>query len=308
MKQILLSIVIPVYNEEKNILPLLERVDNVLSNKMRYEIIFVDDASTDNTLEILHDLNHQYPSKIRYISFSRNFGHQAALRAGLFYARGDCVVTMDGDLQHPPEIIPLMLQEWEDGFQIVSAKRKRSQKESSFKRLTSKIFYKVNNIMTECQIAEDVADFRLMDRIVVEQINLLKEEHLFVRGIVAWLGFKHCYIDYEQPARIYGQSKYTIRKMFFLALSAITSFSIKPLRLALLLGIFFSLSAWTYGFYAIVVYWRGIAVSGWTSLLVSVLLIGGVELICLGIIGEYLGKVHMQTKYRPFFVIRDKSE
>lgn len=304
----LLSIVVPVFNEEKNILPLLEKIQDVLQNEATFEIIFVDDASSDATLSILTDLNKQYPEQIRYISFSRNFGHQAALRAGLFYAKGDCVVTMDGDLQHPPEAILLMLARWEEGYQVVSARRIKSEKESRAKKLTSRIFYRLNNMITEYRIEENVADFRLMDRCVVDHINTLKEEHLFIRGIVAWLGFKHTYIDYEQPARLYGHSKYTMKKMFMLALSGITSFSIKPLRLALLLGVLFSLAAWLYGLYAIIIYLQGIALSGWTSLLVSILMIGGVQLICLGIIGEYLGKVHMQTKYRPFFIIRDKSE
>jgi dolichol-phosphate mannosyltransferase len=267
----------------------------------------VDDASTDGTLELLRRLNKQSPTKIRYISFSRNFGHQAALRAGLLYARGDCIITMDGDFQHPPEIIPLLLEQWANGCQVVSAKRKK-ENEGCLKKLTSRAFYKLNNMLSECRIEEDAADFRLMDRCVVEQINNLQEEHLFIRGMVAWLGFNHGYVNYEQPKRLYGSSKYTLKKMFVLAFSAITSFSVKPLRWASLIGVFFSLAAWSYGLYAIMAYFRGSALPGWTSVLVSILLIGGIQLICIGIIGEYLGKVHMQAKYRPFFVIKDKSE
>ncbi|MDR1379561.1 MAG: glycosyltransferase family 2 protein [Synergistaceae bacterium] len=303
----LLSIVIPVFNEKENIVLLVEKIHEVIANQIEYEIVLVDDASTDGTLELLRGLSKQFPSRIRYISFARNFGHQVALRAGLLYSKGDGVITMDGDFQHPPEIIPLLLEQWINGCQVVSARRK-NEKEGALKKLTSKAFYKLNNVLTECRIEEDVADFRLIDRRVVEYINNLKEEHLFIRGIVAWLGFTHGYVDYEQPARLYGKSKYTLKKMFMLAFSAITSFSVRPLRWALLIGVFFSLAAWSYGLYAIIAYLRGSALPGWTSILASILLIGGIQLMCMGIIGEYLGKVHMQAKYRPFFVIKDKSE
>ncbi|GHT03090.1 glycosyl transferase [Synergistales bacterium] len=302
-----LSVVIPIYNEEKNIRPLFQKIKETLKNDVAFEIVFVDDDSNDSTLSILDGLSRQFSGVVRYVSFARNFGHQTAIRAGLFYSKGDCVLTMDGDFQHPPELIPLMLARWQEGYEIVNAKRKHAQGIGYFKKITSCVFYKMNNVLTEFKIEEGVADFRLMDRKIVDHINTLNEENLFIRGIVSWLGFRQSFVEYEQPARLSGVSKYTIKKMFSLALSGITSFSVKPLRLALALGSLFSVFAFLYGAYAIVAYFLGRSLPGWASVLVSVLFIGGVQLICVGIIGEYLAKVHMQVKNRPLFVIKGQS-
>ncbi|MDR1732549.1 MAG: glycosyltransferase family 2 protein [Synergistaceae bacterium] len=301
------SVVVPVFNEEENIMPLSRKLKEVFQeNDLPFEIIFVDDASSDGTLAILREVSREFPS-VRYISLSRNFGHQTAIRTGLAFARNRCVVTMDGDFQHPPEFIPIMLDLWRKGYDIVNARRRYSPDTGYFKKLTSRLFRKLNNALAEVELEDGVADFRLMDRKVVDIINGMTEENLFIRGIVAWLGFHSLSVDYEQPERVHGVSKYTLKKMFSLALSGITSFSVKPLRLALAFGCAFSGLAFLYGVYAIYVYFMGRAISGWASLLVSTLFLGGIQLTCLGIIGEYLAKVHMQVKNRPAFVIKEFS-
>ena len=304
----LLSIIVPVFNEESNVMPLFSKIREVLANNVAFEVIFVDDASNDSTLDILRQLSRQYPDVIRYVSFARNFGHQTAIRAGLLYAKGDCVVTMDGDFQHPPELIPHMLSHWQEGYEIVNAKRSRPEGIGYFKKMTSFLFYKLNNVLTESKIEEGVADFRLIDKKIVDHINNLHEDNLFMRGIIAWLGFRQCCIEYEQPPRSAGTSKYTVKKMFSLALSGITSFSVKPLRLALISGCMFSAAAFLYGFYAVFIHFKGQTLPGWTSVLVSALFIGGIQLICLGIMGEYIAKIHMQVKNRPLCVIKDQSQ
>ncbi|MDR2529258.1 MAG: glycosyltransferase family 2 protein [Synergistaceae bacterium] len=301
-----LSIVVPVFNEEDNVAPLFWKIKEVLE-EVAFEVIFVDDASTDSTLSLLVQLNSRFPKEARYISFARNFGHQTAIRAGLLCVRGDCAVTMDGDFQHPPELIPHMLRLWREGYEIVNARRKHPRDIGYFKKITSTLFYKMNNTLTEFKLEEGVADFRLMDRKIVEHVNGLSEDNLFLRGIVAWLGFRQCCVDYEQPGRMFGASKYTLKKMFGLALSGVTSFSVKPLRLALAFGCVFSALSFLYGFYAIAIYFKGQSLPGWASVLVSGLFIGGIQLICLGIMGEYVAKIHMQVKNRPLFVVKARS-
>lgn len=300
----LVSIIIPVYNEEENILPLLTAIKGVMSN-IRYEVIFVDDASNDFTLDILRTLSRENANLIRYISLTRNFGHQNALKKGLFYATGDCAITMDGDMQHPPSLLPLMLKEWQNGFKVVAAKRKKTENLTLFKKLTSFVFYKLANLLSDVSVPEGVADFRLLDRVVIDHLNNLREVPLFIRGVVAWLGFDQKIIEYNQPERFAGHSKYTIRKMFSLALAGITSFSVKPLRISMTLGSFFSVIAFLYGFYAIAMHLRGVTLAGWTSVLVSVVFMGGIQLISLGIIGEYIGKIHLQVKDRPSSIVKE---
>jgi dolichol-phosphate mannosyltransferase len=285
-----------------------DKIAQVLVNKYDYEIIFIDDGSTDSTLNILKDLNKNDPS-IKYISFSRNFGHQKALKAGIDHAQGDCVISIDSDLQHPPELILDMLLKWKEGYDIVYTKRQDTDNIGFFKRKTSKIFYKILNLLSDIKIDENVADFRLINRSAINVLKNLKESNPFYRGLVAWLGFKQYSISYNVQERYAGKSKYSLRKMFLFALSGITSFSIKPLHFSTALGGIASLSAFIYAFYAIAMkLFTNQTISGWASVLVSVLFLGGVQLISLGIIGEYLGRLFIESKRRPNYIIREKSD
>jgi dolichol-phosphate mannosyltransferase len=302
------SVVIPSFNEEGNVVVLAKKLLNIFTYlACEYELIFVDDGSSDLTFEKLKELHEENPH-VHYISFSRNFGHQCALKAGLDYAQGDCVVSLDADMQHPPELIPEMVQKWQEGYDIVYTKRLVDKKLPFFKRLTSQAFYQLINFLSDVTIEDGTADFRLMDRNAVEVFKHLPERDLFVRGMVKWIGFKQYKIDYQPHERFSGTTKYSFRKMLRLAMTGITSFSVKPLRLAGLLGFFLSTVSFAYGLLALYGYflakWN---VSGWTSLAVGIMFIGGVQLIMLGIIGEYLGKLFMQVKQRPLYIIKKTS-
>ena len=272
-----------------------------------YEVIFVDDGSTDNTLEIIERFSEEN-SKINYISLSRNFGHQMALKAGLDHADGDCVVSMDADMQHPPEIIERMIQKWQQGYEVVYTIRKQSRQLPFIKRGTSKLFYGLMSLLAQIRIEKGAADFRLMDKSVIEVFKNITESSLFVRGMVSWMGFKQCSINYVPNDRYAGLTKYSMKKMLSFALDGITSFSIRPLRLATVLGIAISGLSFLYGIYALIMYvFTDRAILGWTSVLGSVLFIGGLQLLMLGIFGEYLGKLFIESKKRPTYIIRKKN-
>ena len=223
-----ISIVIPIMNESGNIEVLLDRISASLQDLERYEIIFVDDGSTDETLSLLKQY-HSHNKRIQYLSFSRNFGHQNALKAGLHFANGDCVISLDGDLQHPPELIPELIDKWLSGYDVVYTIRKEDMHLSFLKRKTSHFFYKLMNIVSDVQLEEGSADYRLMDKYVVEVIKKLDEDSLFFRGITKWIGFKQCSIEYTPAQRTWGESKYPFKKMVRFAVQGITSFSIQPL-------------------------------------------------------------------------------
>ncbi len=303
----LISVVIPSYNEQDNVVLLANKVVEQLEGKYDYELIFVDDGSSDGTLENLKKLNQQN-SKIHYLSFSRNFGHQKALRCGLAYANGDAVISMDADMQHPPYMIPQLIEKWEEGYDIVYTQRLDTKDVGIFKRSTSSFFYKLTSRLADIEMEEGTADFRLLDRKVANIINRTGESNLFIRGFIVWMGFKKHKIAYKPEARHSGVTKYTFRKMFLFALNGITSFSVKPLYISIVLGLVISLCSFIYALYAIYNYFfKTGVVDGWTSLLVSVLFIGGLQLIILGIIGEYLGKLFMQTKNRPDYIVSESS-
>jgi len=305
--EFMLSVVIPIYNEELNIVELNSRIGLALGNVKNYEIIFVDDGSTDGTLQMIKNLADGN-SRIKFLSFSRNFGHQNALRAGLEFATGDCVVSMDGDLQHPPELIVRMIEKWQEGFEIVYTIRKDCEKISFIKRKTANIFYKLMSTLSDVNIPQGAADFRLLDKKIVEIIMKMNENNLFLRGLVSWVGFNQFAIEYEPEARFAGKTKYSLRKMISLAINGITSFSIKPLRLATILGSVIAVFSFIYGFYAIYIkVFTDEAMSGWTSLLVSVLFLAGIQLLTFGIMGEYIGKLFMESKRRPSFIIKEKN-
>ena len=268
-----------------------------------YEIIFIDDGSTDQTLAKIQALQSKQ-QQIHYIQFSRNFGHQHALKAGLDHARGRAVISLDADLQHPPALIAPMIQHWKDGAQVVYTRRQDKQHVGFFKKLSAKAFYWLANRLSEVPIEEGTADFRLLDRKVVDAIKGFKESHLFLRGLIPTLGFKQVALDYQPAARFSGKTKYSFAKMFHFAINGITSSSAKPLYFSIYLGLFFAFLAFIYGCYAIyIAMFTNAAITGWTSLIASVLFIGGIQMILIGIVGIYLGKLFVQSKQRPTYII-----
>ncbi len=304
----LLSIVIPCLNEHETIPTLLARLADELPSEFSHEIIVVDDGSNDGTLDILKSLTAAYPM-LRYISLSRNFGHQQALKAGLDHARGAAVITMDADLQHPPRVIRELVERWKSGFDIVYTIRKPDASLSLFKRASSKAFYALINMLIEYPIDRGAADFRLLDRKVVAVITSLHDPFLFLRGLIPWLGFRQCSIAYSADARFAGSTKYSLIRMGRLAIHGVTSFGIQPLRFATLAGSAISLTAFAYAIYAFVIYFVfDIAVPGWASIVSSILFLGGIQLIVLGIIGEYVGMLYVQSKSRPSYIIREASK
>lgn len=301
------SVVVPAFNEESNLLELYIALKESLSRCTDYEIIFVDDGSVDGTLSQIIEF-HKTDPNVQYVSLSRNFGHQCALKAGLDLARGDCVISMDADMQHPPELIHKFLEKWRQGYDVVNSKRLTPKEQSRFKALTSRWFYKFLNAISELHFEEGAADFRLMDRKVVDKIKNINENSLFLRGLILWVGFNQTWISYQPNNRHSGKSKYTLWRMLGLALDGITSSSIKPLRVSFLLGLIISILAFGYAIFALYAnLFFGSTITGWTSLLLSVLLLGGVMLIVLGIVGEYLGKVVQDVKRRPLYIINESS-
>lgn len=302
-----LSVVVPIFNEEPNIAELHRRLMAVLSLLEKYEVIFVDDGSTDRTLSLIKKLSEEN-RKIKYLSFSRNFGHQNALRAGLAYTSGDCVISMDGDLQHPPELILKLVEKWQEGYRIVYTIRNDSQKLSFLKRHTANLFYAIMTKLSDVNIPRGAADFRLLDKEIVEIILKIEENTFFLRGLVAWLGFEQFAIKYEPEVRFAGKTKYSLKKMISFAISGITSFSVKPLRLATVAGFVIAVLAFFYALYALYVkIFTDSALSGWTSVLVSILFLSGIQLLTFGIMGEYVGKLFMQAKGRPSYIIKEKN-
>lgn len=300
------SVVIPAFNEQDTIKPLTERLISVVSKYKDYEILFIDDGSNDKTLEIIEDLAARN-NNIKFLSFSRNFGHQAALMAGLLYVDGDCIISLDADLQHPPELIDQLIEKWQAGYEVVYTIREDTEGISFLKRVISSAFYKCMNIISNINLEKGSADFRLLDKSVVEALRDVRESSIFLRGIISWVGFKQCSIKYKADSRFAGKSKYTFWKMFTFALNGITSFSVKPLHLATVLGSIISLFAFIYGMFALYMsIFTDKTISGWTSLILSVVFMGGVQLLMIGILGEYIGRVFIETKRRPNYIIRKK--
>jgi dolichol-phosphate mannosyltransferase len=303
-----LSIVIPTFNEEGNIEILYSKLIETLTplELDEFEFIFVDDGSQDRSLGIVKKLSIDDP-RVKYISFSRNFGHQPALKAGLDHAQFAGVVSLDADLQHPVELIPEMIEKWKNGAEVVYTKRKDVSL-PWFKRTTSKLFYRIINTLSQIKLEDGVADFRLLDQKVIHALRAYKESNLFIRGLIPALGFKQESIDYTPHKRFAGETKYSFSKMIRFALTGITSLSAKPLYFSIYFGVFFAMLAFIYGLYAIYIFAFGHeAIPGWTSIIASILLIGGIQLIMIGIIGIYLGKVFAQSKGRPNYIIAEKN-
>lgn len=303
----LVSIIVPVHNEQENVSLLAKTIKNIFSVlSYRYQLIFIDDGSTDHTLNEIKKLVLQ-DQEVRYISFSRNFGHQAAIKAGLDIAEGDCAITMDGDMQHPPELITQLLEKWEQGFDVVYTVRKEDEKLPFFKRSTSKLFYRVLNWLSDIQLEKGTADFRLLNRNVVETLRNLQEYEPFFRGLVKWAGFKQLAVEYKPDQRFSGETKYTSKKMIRFALQGITSFSIRPLYAAIYIGFAFAALALLYIPFVLHSYYFGYTISGWASVIVTIIFFGGLQLMILGIIGIYLGKLFMQNKQRPIYIVKESN-
>ncbi len=299
----LVSVVIPAHNEEDNLVEIIGRIEKVFENlKYSFEILLIDDGSKDNTLAIIKAMSLVKPN-IFYIEFSRNFGHQPALKAGLDQANGDCVISLDADLQHPPELFTQMLARWEEGFDVVYTRRKEDKTLSLGKRKSSQYFYNLMNVLSDIEIEPGTADFRLLDRKVIDVFKEFKEDDPFIRGLVKWLGFKQYAIDYIPDKRFAGSSKYNLSQMRKLAMQGVTSLSVKPLHTAVYLGFTFSFLSLLYLPYVIYAFYFGHEVGGWASLIMTVVFFGGLQLIILGIIGIYIGKMFMQSKNRPNYII-----
>ena len=304
-----LTIVVPLYNEEDLLDELYERLSITVSNlNLDVEVVLVNDGSKDNSLEKIKWICNS-DSKFRFLSLSRNWGHQASILAGIDHAYGKAIVIIDGDLQDPPELIPALYEEYKKGFQVVYAKRKLREGESWFKLWTAKLFYRILRSITSIEIPLDTGDFRIISRRVAMHLVGLQERNQFIRGQIAWLGFKTSFIEYDREKRFKGTTKFSLRKMIKLAVDGITGFSNFPLRLATFLGFFFTVIAFLLILYALYSkYILDRVATGWTSLMVSTMLIGGIQLLCVGIIGEYLSRVGLDVKQRPNYIVEENSE
>jgi len=300
-----ISFVVPVFNEEKVLPAFYEELEEVLSHEdFNSEIIFVDDGSKDETWSTLEKLQSQ-DARIKLLSLSRNFGHQAALLAGMEKAIGDCIITMDGDLEHPLDLIPQLIEKWKQGAEVVNTRRHNGGKLPYTKKITSALFYKVFRFLSGLKLEPGMADYRLLDRRVVDALQNIQEKALFLRGMLQWVGFDQAVVHYEVGLRGAGKSKYSLKKMIQLALNGITAFSTIPLRIATLLGFVFSTLSFSYLAYAGLSWiFTDYTAEPWKAVIGSLLFLGGVQLICLGIIGEYLGRVFLEVKGRPAYIIK----
>ncbi len=303
-----LSIVIPIYNEEENIDSLINRLRTVVAQmKISCEYIFVNDGSKDHSFQLIKNLALADPA-IKYIDFSRNFGHQIAVSAGLDLAAGDRVAIIDADLQDPPELIIEMFAKMDQGYEVVYAKRNNRNGESWLKKFTAKVFYRILKSITSVKIPVDTGDFRIIDRKVVNVLNQMPEHNKFLRGQISWIGFKQTYVEYDRKVRQAGSTGYTYKKMIRLALDGITSFSNFPLKVASICGFVVSGIAFMVMIYAL--YSRYITkdyVEGWTSTIISVLFLGGIQLISIGIIGEYISRLSENARNRPLYIINETN-
>lgn len=300
------SILIPAYNEESTLILLFERLVLLMNNTTNYEweVLMVNDGSRDNTLILMSQM-HEMDNRFNYLDLSRNYGKETALLAGFDYITGDCMVIMDADLQHPPEIIPDMIKYWEEGYDDVYAKRGERNGESYLRKSTSRLFYKLLQKLSSIPIQQDTGDFRLLDKVCINALKSLRESQRYTKGLYSWIGFNKKEIIFDQQERVAGQSKWNYFTLFELAIEGITTFTTKPLRLSSVVGMFVSLGAFIYMIY---VFTRallfGDAVQGYPTLMVVILFLGGVQLLSLGVIGEYLGRIFYETKNRPPYFAR----
>ena len=299
-----MSVVVPLYNEEANVGELLRRIVAIMNDVQgidAYEVVVVDDGSSDGTLAALHAEMRALPQLV-VISLSRNFGHQIAATAGLDEARGDAVILMDGDLQDPPELIAEFVAKWREGYDVVYATRREREGESPFKLFTASVFYRITRRLTNVSIPVDTGDFRLMSRRVVEGLKQTRERHRFLRGLVSWIGYRQIGIVYDRHARHAGKTKYPISKMLRFALDGITAFSDIPLRFATYFGFLTSAFAFVYAVVVLVLKFLHYNEPGYTSTMIAILFLGGVQLITIGILGEYVGRIYDEIKARPLYL------
>ena len=303
------TIIAPIYNELESIPELYPRIRDVMDQTGEpWELVLVDDGSTDGSTDVIRKLGDN-DERVRPVIFARNFGHQIAVTAGMDFSRGDAVVIIDADLQDPPEVILDLISKWREGYQVVYAVREEREGESWFKKTTASFFYRLINRITDVDIPLDTGDFRLMDRKVVQVMNRMREKHRFPRGMSAWVGFRQIGVQYKRKPRFAGETKYPLKKMIRLALNAITSFSYFPLQLATYIGfISAGLSVLAIPVVAILRLVTGTALFGQATTLVIVLFLGGVQLISLGIIGEYIGRIYDEAKGRPLYIVADAPE
>jgi glycosyltransferase involved in cell wall biosynthesis len=302
----LISIVVPVFNEEAVVPEFHQAMTDVLSEQsFDFEIIYVNDGSSDNTLHRINALR-QKDNRITLIDLSRNFGKEIALTAGLHKAVGDAVVVIDADLQDPPELIPELIREWQNGYDVVYAQRTHRKGESLLKRITSHFFYRIIQRVNKVDIPEDTGDFRILSRRAVNALNSFGEQHRLMKGLFAWIGFKQKAIRYQRDARYAGKTKWNYWRLWNLALDGITSFTIAPLKISTYLGLLTASGAFAYGIYMIIdTLLYGNPVPGYPSLIVIILMLGGVQLVAIGILGEYLGRIFNETKHRPLYFINE---
>jgi polyisoprenyl-phosphate glycosyltransferase len=304
----LISIVTPFYNEEETVEAFLNSIKHVVEtiHNMEFEIVCVNDGSCDQTLEKLLAAT-RYNIKIIILDLSRNFGKEAALTAGIEEAQGDAVIPIDADLQDPPELIPVLIEYWQNGYEVVLAKRSDRSTDSFLKRKTAELFYRLHNKMAESPIPENVGDFRLMDRCVVEAFKRLPEKRRFMKGLFAWLGFKTAMVQYVRQPRMTGKTKFSGWKLWNFALEGITSFSTAPLRIWTYVGFMVSAFSFAYSLFIIArTLIGGVDVPGYASLLTAMLFLGGVQLIGIGILGEYIGRIYIEAKNRPTYIVRQR--
>ncbi|HEY0712194.1 MAG TPA: glycosyltransferase family 2 protein [Polyangia bacterium] len=301
-----LSLIIPIFNEEEVIPELQRRLEGFLAGVSEiqgsWEVILIDDGSKDRSLTLLEAMAKSDP-RYKIVSFSRNFGHQFAITAGIDRAEGDAVVIMDADLQDPPEVVQRMLEKMREGYDVVYAVREKREGETLFKRITAAAYYRILNRMLGVKIPVDVGDFRLMSRAVVMVLRSLREQHRFVRGMVAWLGFKQCSVRYERPMRFAGVTKYPIRKMLKFAIDGITSFSTIPLRFSTYLGILSGIATLAVGAWAVYAKLYDRTVPGWTTIMLLVAAVASGQFLMIGVLGEYVGRIYEEVKRRPLYVV-----
>lgn len=301
------SLIIPIYNEEETIPELYRRVSDVMDSlDDSVELILINDGSRDRSLKLMRELQER-DARVCYISFARNFGHQAAVTAGLNFARGQVIVVLDADLQDPPELIPKMIESWQAGYHVVYAQRTKRKKESWFKRLTAYVFYRLLRRLADVDIPADTGDFCLMDRQVVDLLNSMPERNRYIRGLRAWIGFRQTAVKFERDPRFAGEVKYTFKKSLALAINSLVSFSKIPLRISTYLGLFSALIALLMAL--LVLYWRlqqpDSPVTGLATILIAVFFLGSVQLISVGILGEYIGRIYEEVKGRPAYTIAE---
>ncbi|OOR27458.1 glycosyltransferase [Bacillus mycoides] len=302
----LISVVVPMYFEEEVAQECYNRLKSVmLQNNINYEFVFVNDGSTDRTMDILSEIAaNDYRTKI--VNFARNFGHQIAVTAGIAAAKGDAIVIIDADLQDPPEVIPELIAKWEEGYEVVYAKRKQRKGETWFKLLTAKYFYKFLNYMSDIDIPKDTGDFRIIDRKVADVFNQMTERNRFIRGMMSWVGFRQTYVEYERDERFAGETKYPLKKMIKFASDGIIAFSTKPLRIVMSLGLLSVLISIIVLLYTITVKIVGDDTqTGWASIMVAITFFSGIQLLGLGIVGQYIARIYDESKNRPIYIMKE---